>query len=356
MVQWLFTMSLKVPSVFAAFLGLCAVAAACMIASQVYYFQHYYYHHSYIKQESIRKARDIVPTSTPVVKPRRATKLPVIDDVLCTGARPILRCVGKLAPTSLPVLDGVKSWQYRLAKNADFSRYKQLSSRHETCSLVGSSYNLMKNEFGAEIDSHDLVVRLNDPPVKGYEKHVGARPADISIFNYVMAKILKKCADPPRNGSLMVHCSFTANKNDDDSTVDKAVTSAGASTQCAESTWKKYGLKTYIMSDYVFKTAKRALAYRSMRWSTKAKIYRPTCGLRSIFFLLDLCQNLHLYGFGGTTDEEPYNYYSKSKTKDIYDIRLHDFVGESHFIDDFATSANLTAFGSSWNGNLIVHR
>ena len=47
------------------------------------------------------------------------------------------------------------------------------------------------------------------------------------------------------------------------------------------------------------------------------------------------------------TDDDPYNYYSKSKTKDICDIRLHDFVRESHFIDDFAKSANLTAFGSS---------
>ncbi|XP_065835120.1 CMP-N-acetylneuraminate-beta-galactosamide-alpha-2,3-sialyltransferase 2-like [Oscarella lobularis] len=361
-------MPLRVPSVFA-FLGLCALIASCTIVASLYF-----YHHSYIKHENIKKGREIapasmlavlrasVPASTPVVKPRaivststsvvkqqRATKLPVID-VLCSGTRPILRCVRKTAPTSLPVLDGVKSWKYRLANNADFSRYKQLSSRHETCALVGSSYNLIKNEFGAEIDSRDLVVRLNDPPVKGYEKHVGARPADISVFNYVMAKTLKKCAEPPRNGSLMVQCSFAVDKDDDN-------TSAGAiNTQCAESTWKKYGLKTYFMSSYVFGAAERALAHQPMLQSTKAKKYKPTCGLRSIFFLLDLCKNLHLYGFGGTTDKDPYKYYLNSTTKYVYEKSIHDFVGESHFIDDFAKSANLSAFGLLWNGSLIVHR
>ena len=48
------------------------------------------------------------------------------------------------------------------------------------------------------------------------------------------------------------------------------------------------------------------------------KAYRPTCGLRSIIFLMGLCQNLHLYGFGGTTDTDPYEYYSKSTTKHMY--------------------------------------
>ncbi|XP_065833816.1 uncharacterized protein [Oscarella lobularis] len=328
---------LRVPSVFMAFLGLCTLA--CMTVIPVYFRHHYYI----LELASVKRDRGCREA---VVVKRRATSL--IDDVLCSGLRPILRCVRNASVPSLP-LDGVKSWQYRLARDADFSRHDQLSSRHETCALVGSSYNLMKNEFGAEIDSRDLVVRLNDPPVKGYEKHVGARPADISIFNFVMAKIRKKCAEPPRNGSLMVQCSFSVDKGGGG---DDAKGRAETSTQCAESTWRKYGLKTYVMSNYVFGMAERALAYHPVRRSTERK-YRPTCGLRSIIFLMGLCQNLHLYGFGGTNDADPYKYYSKSTTKHIYEATSHDFIGESHFIDNFA---NLTAFGLSWNGKLIVHR
>ena len=313
-------------SEFAAFLGLCTMTAACMIAISAY-LRHQHQHNN----EPVKEAWTVVKTSL------------LIDDVLCSGIRPIFKCLGNSSPSP-----------YRLAEDADFSLYEQLSSRHETCALVGSSYNLMKNEFGAEIDSRDLVVRLNDPPVKGYEKHVGARPADISIFNFVMAKIRKKCAEPPRNGSLMVQCSFSVDKGGGG---DDAKGRAETSTQCAESTWRKYGLKTYVMSNYVFRMAERALAYQPVRGSTKTKVYRPTCGLRSIIFLLGLCQNLHLYGFGGTTDNEPYKYYSKLETKRMYGSKSHDFIGESHFIDDFAKGAlNLTAFGISWNGKLIVHR
>ena len=317
-------MSLRARNGFAAFLGLCTLTAACVIAVSAYW-RH--------QRNNIREARAV----TTVVKTSRS-----IDDVLCSGIRPIFKCRGNSTPSP----EEVRLWPYRLAEDEDFSRYEQLSSSKESCALVGSSYNLMKNEFGAEIDSHDLVVRLNDPPVKGYEKHVGARPADISIFNFVIAQT--RCAEPPRNGSLMVQCSFSP-----DST-----SRARANTQCVESMWRKYQSKTFIMSDYVFGAAERALAYSPVR-STKATLnkYRPTCGLRSIMFLLGLCQNLDLYGFGGTMDQEPYKYYSDLKTERMYKSKSHDFVGESHFIDDFAKSVlNLTAFGLSWNGKFIVHR
>lgn len=41
--------------------------------------------------------------------------------------------------------------------------------------VVGSSGNLLKRELGAVIDRHDIVIRMNDAPTKGYHKHVGAK-------------------------------------------------------------------------------------------------------------------------------------------------------------------------------------
>jgi hypothetical protein len=42
-----------------------------------------------------------------------------------------------------------------------------------SCAIVSGSSRLLQHEKGAEIDSHNTVIRFNNNPTKGYEKHVG---------------------------------------------------------------------------------------------------------------------------------------------------------------------------------------
>mmetsp|Transcript_22773 Transcript_22773/g.63242 ORF Transcript_22773/g.63242 Transcript_22773/m.63242 type:complete len:336 (-) Transcript_22773:338-1345(-) len=46
---------------------------------------------------------------------------------------------------------------------------------YSSCALVGNSASLVQYQFGNEIDSHDVVLRFNDAPTRGYEEHVGRR-------------------------------------------------------------------------------------------------------------------------------------------------------------------------------------
>ena len=62
-----------------------------------------------------------------------------------------------------------------LNSNLDFTKVK-------TAALVASSGTLLDNNFGDEIDKHDLIIRFNAARVKGYEKYVGSR-TDIRILN-----------------------------------------------------------------------------------------------------------------------------------------------------------------------------
>eukprot|EP00240_Pyramimonas_obovata_P000960 CAMPEP_0118940456 /NCGR_PEP_ID=MMETSP1169-20130426/31452_1 /TAXON_ID=36882 /ORGANISM="Pyramimonas obovata, Strain CCMP722" /LENGTH=548 /DNA_ID=CAMNT_0006884943 /DNA_START=200 /DNA_END=1846 /DNA_ORIENTATION=+ len=48
-----------------------------------------------------------------------------------------------------------------------------LNKVFETCAIVGSSGHLLKFEKGPEIDAHELVLRFNSAPTRGFEKHVG---------------------------------------------------------------------------------------------------------------------------------------------------------------------------------------
>ncbi|KAM7383838.1 hypothetical protein PAMA_011282 [Pampus argenteus] len=52
---------------------------------------------------------------------------------------------------------------------------KSISSRYRNCAVVGNSINLKGSHYGALIDSHDVVMRMNSGPIKGYEEDVGIK-------------------------------------------------------------------------------------------------------------------------------------------------------------------------------------
>lgn len=53
---------------------------------------------------------------------------------------------------------------------------------YATCAVVGSAGFLRKQRLGAEIDSHDFVIRANLAPVSGYEEIVGSKTS-LRIMN-----------------------------------------------------------------------------------------------------------------------------------------------------------------------------
>ena len=50
-----------------------------------------------------------------------------------------------------------------------------LRCAYATCAVVGSAGNLRGTDFGAAIDAHDAVIRVNAAPVRGHGKAVGQR-------------------------------------------------------------------------------------------------------------------------------------------------------------------------------------
>ena len=51
----------------------------------------------------------------------------------------------------------------------------RLSQRFHSCALVGNSGGLLTTELGDVLNEHEVVLRLDGAPTKGFERHVGTR-------------------------------------------------------------------------------------------------------------------------------------------------------------------------------------
>lgn len=70
--------------------------------------------------------------------------------------------------------------------NKDLLEYEQIIPRFEkrswgTCALIGLSDDMLLHEYGKDIDSHDVVIRMGHLPLDNYKKHVGSR-SDMVIY------------------------------------------------------------------------------------------------------------------------------------------------------------------------------
>jgi hypothetical protein len=68
--------------------------------------------------------------------------------------------------------------------DVSFLQPKQYNLSYRTCAVVGNSATLLRHKYGAEIDAHDMVLRINYAPVEGYQSHVGS----VTTFDMVNSK------------------------------------------------------------------------------------------------------------------------------------------------------------------------
>ncbi|ONG54057.1 hypothetical protein BKE38_10860 [Pseudoroseomonas deserti] len=54
-------------------------------------------------------------------------------------------------------------------------KISDIVAEFSSVAIVGNSPRLMENSHGAAIDSHDLIIRVNDGRIQGFEQHTGQR-------------------------------------------------------------------------------------------------------------------------------------------------------------------------------------
>ncbi|KAM6337258.1 LOW QUALITY PROTEIN: CMP-N-acetylneuraminate-beta-galactosamide-alpha-2,3-sialyltransferase 4-like [Alca torda] len=198
----------------------------------------------------------------------------------------------------------------------------------QRCIVVGNGYSIHGQRFGKIIDSHHVIIRLNDALVKEHKKDVGERT---SIRLFFPEWALPNPLENSDNDTLMVFVPFkpldflwlrevllkTRNK-----------TKAGFWRQPPRE-WNGNVSQLRILNPYVTYEA----TYKLLQLNASSGRYATT-GIIALNLALHMCQEVNIAGFGypGNHDNTtPIHYYNmgRSQKKELFQ---HNITAERNWL------------------------
>ena len=160
------------------------------------------------------------------------------------------------------------------------------------CAVVGSSGILKGSGNGAEIDKHDVVLRMNLAPVAGYEADVGSR-TDIRFINCPSWAAVSKETNNEKISYLR--------KIDPKS--NARLISCNGPTPSVHWSFQFRNECLYRKPIFTELQMKEHLAQRGKR-------YEPAFGFETVVRALYSCSRVHIYGMSDPSEQNvPYHYY-----------------------------------------------
>ncbi|XP_066350120.1 sialyltransferase-like protein 3 [Miscanthus floridulus] len=214
---------------------------------------------------------------------------------------------------------------------------------YASCAVVGNSGILLALERGALIDSHDLVIRLNNAPAGGrLARHVGARTG----LAFLNSNVLSGCAGAPRlagaagcrrcraaygdrvpiltymcNAAHFVeHAVCSADAEDGAAPAPVIVTDPRLDALCARI------VKYYSLRRFVRETGRPA-----EEWGARHEegMFHYSSGMQAVVAAAGVCGRVSVFGFG----KEPgarHHYHTLQRGE----LDLHDYEAEYEFYRD----------------------
>ena len=246
----------------------------------------------------------------------------------CRSAHPLLVC----ERDKFYGFRTAETIQMRAATDRDFLKNKILRDlgKHPSCALVGSSGNILRYEFGEEIDEHDLVIRTNPPPttvLRKYEKYVGSRSGDVLVFGPSAAVGL--CSKFNRNQSYLL------------ATIPGPLTlQRKANIDFIRDCWKSYGQKVYLINGEFSMKAGELCNYVRKECKTTYKRKDVTGGLTALLFTMHICRNVDIYGYG-INEAELFEFHKNITVKKFYSMPTrHDWTSEARLLDYLTSNSD----------------
>ncbi|MBN3314635.1 SIA4A sialyltransferase, partial [Atractosteus spatula] len=169
------------------------------------------------------------------------------------------------------------------------------SSRCRTCAVVGNSGNLKGSNYGAQIDSHAFIIRMNHAPTFGYEKDVGSRTTHHLIY--------PESAKNLPNSTMLVLIPFK--------TLDLQWIISALTTGTITHTYMPVLSRINVKNDKVLIYSPTFFKYVFENWLENHGRY-PSTGFLSIMFAVHLCDEVNVFGFGADEKGNWHHYWENN--------------------------------------------
>ncbi|CAN0900472.1 Beta-1,6-galactosyltransferase GALT29A [Linum grandiflorum] len=213
------------------------------------------------------------------------------------------------------------------------------NGRYASCAVVGNSGILLQKEYGKLIDSHEMVIRLNNANTDKFEKNVGSK-TDLSFVN---SNILHLCArrqgcfchpygpDVPiamyicQPGHFLDYILCNSSHK-----APLIITDARFDVLCTRI------VKYYSLRRFAAETGKPLEEWSS---SHDGSMFHYSSGLQAVMLAAGICEKVDVFGFGKSASAK-HHYHTNQKAE----LRLHDYAAEYDFYHDLVHNPKVIPF------------
>uniref|UniRef100_A0A674GY00 CMP-N-acetylneuraminate-beta-galactosamide-alpha-2,3-sialyltransferase 4 n=2 Tax=Taeniopygia guttata TaxID=59729 RepID=A0A674GY00_TAEGU len=185
------------------------------------------------------------------------------------------------------------------------------------CAVVGNGHRLRNSSMGDTIDTYDVVIRLNNAPVHGYEQDVGSKTT-MRLFYPESAHFDPRAENNP--DTLLVLVPF---KPMDFQWMEAILNDKK---RVRKGFWKQPPLiwdanpeQVRVLNPYYMEVTAAKLLNLPMKQPRKVK-QKPTTGLLAITLALHFCDLVHIAGFGypdSANKKQTIHYYEQITLKSM---------------------------------------
>jgi len=202
---------------------------------------------------------------------------------------------------------------------------------YQSCAVVGNSGILLHKAHGPLIDSHEMVIRLNNARIEGFEDRVGSKTSLAFINSNILHSCARRagcfCHPYGENVPIMLYICQAVHFMDfalcnASHKAPLLVTDARFDKLCGRV------VKYYSLKNFVDTTGKNP-----DEWSAahEGPMFHYSSGMQAVMLALGICKNVSLFGFG-KSPEAKHHYHTNQKGE----LALHDYEAEYQLYRDLS--------------------